>query len=556
MSVGVKDASVKVDATGLTAGLIDMQQRALAHLGEQLLIHHRHHGPPRLMQALLDKRDAHRQLQPVGEDWVRPHRGVSQESLPAFPELFTVRPQRPRLWSGAAPSSLVDVVRNCLECRLSMPIYQNNVRRAKPFELTATANNGFAGATSSRTIAALLWFCSILWVIRVTVFLRQRAGSEFQAVDAAAGIQVLIVLVTMLILLASARLTRILSSVAKSSVLFLLTYYLLCVISSAWSAAPAFSLYRAVEFITMFMGALTALSYSQNFLAAEKRILFISSAVIALSIYANVKPYGFSLSFASLHTNSYSASAAMLFCYCIGEYYSSDKRRREILRKYAIFGFAALAVGTSAASNIATLCGVLLLFLFYRKPGLLATGLFILSLLLVLQFVLDIDFSFLKEILFPGKNDAEIESMSGRMQMWQQLWEYVIASPAVGYGFAVLTSGRAGVFAANPHNSLFSILLGTGILGFSIFLLLVVRLTGEILRTAFRKLPGSIGCAAALVAGLVNSLAMPLVYSEWEESSLVFACILSFFTLFVVIPHWRQANVGRSPVSRRLESPD
>jgi O-antigen ligase len=416
------------------------------------------------------------------------------------------------------------------------------LRRVAPVDLTADVDNGFPGTASTHIIPALLWLASIAWVTRVTVFIRQRAGSEFAAVDAAAGIQVLIVLGTMLILLVSGRLIPMLACIARTSVLFLVAYYFLSALSAVWSAAPLFSAYRAIEFITMFMAVMVALSYRPSFVSAEKRILSIASIVIILTIYVNLKLHGFAFSLSALHTNSYSASAAMLFCYCIGEYFRSEGERKKTLRRYAVFSAMALAIGTSAASNIAALCGVLLLLFFYRKFALLGVGLFILSVLLMLRFVIEIDFSFIKDLLFPGKTDAEIGTMKGRLPMWQMLWEYVLESPIVGHGFAVLTSGRSGAFAADPHNSIFSILLGTGFLGLATFFVLALRLARETLATAFRSLPGAVGCSAALVAGLVNSLAMPLVYSEWEESSLVFACIFAFFILFVVTPFWRQRN--------------
>jgi O-antigen ligase len=420
---------------------------------------------------------------------------------------------------------------------------QANLRRKRSFDLTAKVNNGFTGVASFHIIPALLWFTSIAWVVRVTVFVRQRASSDFATVDTAAGIQVLIVFITILLLASSARLDRMLSTVARSSLFLLLVYYLLSAISSIWSADPEFTLYRSIEFLTMFMGALIALSYSPNFIAAERTILKISSIVIILSIYVNLKLTGFSFSLSALHTNSYSASAAMLFCYCLGEYYSSEGKRKTTLRIYGVFAFTALAIGTSSASNIAALCGVLLLFFFYRKFALLGVGLFVLSLLLMLRFVVDIDFAFVRDLLFPGKTDEQISTMTGRLTIWQMFWTYVLESPLIGHGFAVLTSGRSGTFASDPHNSIFSILLGTGFLGFLTFLFLVFKLAREIILTAFRKQPGAIGCAAALVAGLINSMAMPLVYAEWEESSLVFACIFSLFILFVVIPYIKQRRV-------------
>jgi O-antigen ligase len=301
----------------------------------------------------------------------------------------------------------------------------------------------------------------------------------------------------------------------------------------------------------MFMAVMVALSYSGNFIVAERRILSVSVIVIILSIYVHLKLSGFSFSLSALHTNSYSASAAMLFCYCLGEYFGSEGKRKKVLRKYAAFACATLALGTSAASNIAALCGVLMLLFFFRKYGLLALGIFTLGLLLLFRFVIDIDFSFIQEILFPGKEHTQITTMTGRIPMWQMLWVHVMQSPIIGHGFAILTSNRYGVFAADPHNSIFSILLGTGFLGLSTFLLLALRLSKEILQTAFRRLPGAVGCASAIVAGLINSLAMPLVYAEWEESSLVFACMLGFFMLFVVIPYWNQVKVSRAVVNQR-----
>ncbi len=63
------------------------------------------------------------------------------------------------------------------------------------------------------------------------------------------------------------------------------------------------------------------------------------------------------------------------------------------------------------------------------------------------------------------------------------------------------------------------------------------RTLGEFLKTVIPRRPGSIGCAAAIAAGLVNSLGMPLVLDEWEESTLVFICVTAFSMLFVYLPY-------------------
>jgi O-antigen ligase len=423
-----------------------------------------------------------------------------------------------------------------------MYIKQTKSGKLRSFDITAEVNTGFASYTSAQIIPALLWLANIAWVTRVTVFIRPRAGSEFSTIDAAAGIQVLIVLVTLLLLILSTRLVPMLTNIARTSVFVLFVYYFLSAISSIWSPMPQFTLYRAIEFITMFIGVLIALSYIPNFYIAEKKILLISSIVIILSLYVNLKLTRFSFSVSAFHTNSYSASAAMLFCYCLGEYFSSEGKRKKTLRRYGLFGLATLALGTSSASIVAACCGILFTALLYRKIMLFLAGCWLLILAFILKFMLGADFSLVKELLFPGKTVHQITTMTGRTRMWQSLFQLVQQSPFIGYGFAVLSTGKRHVFSSNPHNSLFSILLGTGALGMVTFLAYGFRLLREFFRTALQKLPGSVGCASAIIAGLVNSMAMTLVFDKWEESSLVFACLMAFFVLFVFLPQQYKKN--------------
>jgi len=59
----------------------------------------------------------------------------------------------------------------------------------------------------------------------------------------------------------------------------------------------------------------------------------------------------------------------------------------------------------------------------------------------------------------------------------------------------------------------------------------------EFMRSTRERRPGAIGCAAAISTGLVNSLAMPLIFDEWEESSLVLVSVITFMTLYVILPY-------------------
>ncbi|MGB5619046.1 MAG: hypothetical protein WBM78_19555, partial [Desulfobacterales bacterium] len=65
----------------------------------------------------------------------------------------------------------------------------------------------------------------------------------------------------------------------------------------------------------------------------------------------------------------------------------------------------------------------------------------------------------------------------------------------------------------------------------------LIRLGYEIVTITFRKVPSAIGCAGALTAGVINSLAMPLIGDKWEESSVDFLCFNVMFVLFVFVPY-------------------
>ncbi|HEC99034.1 MAG TPA: O-antigen ligase family protein [Proteobacteria bacterium] len=394
----------------------------------------------------------------------------------------------------------------------------------------APGDIGF-GESKSSLVPALLWFCLLVWVVRVTVFIRQRG--DFAAVDLHAGVQIAVVLFMFLVLLLSARVAPMWSRLARTSVRLLFLYYSLSAISALWSSMPSYTAYRAFEFIVSLMAVFVALSYSPNLAAAERKALFICFVVLIFSMYVNIKFYGLSFSLFDWHTNSYSASAAIMFCYCVGEYFSADKKRAKTLKRYGILSLGALIIGTSAASNIAALCGLVVLLFLYRRLGWVTVAIFLLS----MMFLTGSDFSFFKDILFPGKTEQQISTLGGREQMWETFKIMIAERPFYGHGFAVLSTGRGGAFVSHPHNSLYSVLLGTGAIGALAFGSYLFRLLREGMQTARQRLPGAIGGAGALAAGLVNSLAMPLIGDQYEESSLVFCCMMALFVLFVFLPY-------------------
>jgi len=284
----------------------------------------------------------------------------------------------------------------------------------RPFTSLSQINPHIKGA-QSRLIPFLLWVGLLAWVARITVFVRQRPQTEFAVIDILAGIQIAIVLFVLLTVLLSARVLPMWSKTAGTSVRMLFIYYFICALSALWSSLPQFSLYRATEFIILFMGLLIALSYSQNFLKAERTMLIVSSIVIIFGMYVNFKLYGLSSSVTSWHTTTYTASAAIMFCYCLGEYFQRERERRKVLTWFALFALGPLILGTSAASNVAALLGVLLVALLYRNKMLIIISGTILFIFVPLSLLVSFEYSLFSSIIFPGKTEEDIYTLHGRI---------------------------------------------------------------------------------------------------------------------------------------------
>lgn len=393
------------------------------------------------------------------------------------------------------------------------------------------------GRAHSRVLPFVLWVLLLAWIVRITVFVRRRVDTEFAEVDLLAGIQILVVLVVLITVLLGARAFLIWSKTAGTSVRALFFYYILSALSALWSPLPEYSLYRAFEFMILFMGVLVALSYAPNFVKAERIVLIVSLISITLTLYAKFINIGFSTSLDAWHTTAYSASAAMIFCYCLGEYFQTDKNRKKRLRWVGFVALAALVLGTSAGSNVAASFGVLIVAFLRRNTALIFIGCILLLVMLPVFLFGDIDDSAVRAVLFPGKTEAQIYSMRGRVALWNILFNLFLDSPVFGHGFAVLSTGRGRVLPSNPHNSLFSVLLGTGILGMLTVIFYFLRLRQEFYKTTVKRLPGAVGCTAAICTGLVNSLSTPFVLEQWEEASFVFAAMTAFSILFVYLPY-------------------
>ncbi|HUS57507.1 MAG TPA: O-antigen ligase family protein [Planctomycetota bacterium] len=401
-------------------------------------------------------------------------------------------------------------------------------------------NDRLIAPAPGSNIPAILWLLILALAARVTVFIRQRGGAEFTAIDTSALVGISVVALSVVMLFVSGRLGQTWKRMAGASAGLLVGYYALCAVSALWSPLPEYSFFRSVETLSQLLAVFVALSYCSSFEQAERRVLLIAVLTMLLGMGVNVKFYGFSLSLADWHTNSYSASAAMIACYAVGEYMSGGRKLPGAVKWAGVAGVLGLALGTSSASTIAAFAGFALAAFLMKRWGMVFGG--IAAALLVVA--LGLGGSFLTNIVFPGKTEGQIATLHGRTQLWAAYAEDVKESPLYGNGFGVSARLSSFRYTTNPHNSVFSVLLGTGAAGLLLAVAAMLRLTRETLHATRWTRPGAVGAAAAMGAGIVNSMGLPIIGDIWMAPTVVLASMLALHVLFVVTP---QTDLAHDP---------
>ena len=213
-----------------------------------------------------------------------------------------------------------------------------------------------------RKLTKILIFLCLAHVFRATILIRRRTSAEFLSVDIYAGIDIFIVL-TICILLFFIYWPRLRFCISNSSIEPYLFYLLICLVSAAWSSVPYYSAYRAVEYISLTLAIFASFTSYNSFETAEKNFLWISAIITLFGFGLNIRLWGFQ----NFHTNSYSASAALLFCYCFGELLRGRVKDKVRIIFFGFFGLFFIIIGTSAASNIAVVAGLLVASIICRN---------------------------------------------------------------------------------------------------------------------------------------------------------------------------------------------
>jgi len=385
----------------------------------------------------------------------------------------------------------------------------------------------------------------LLLLVRISLFVKGHVDNAFGYVDSYAIVEICLVGATILLLLRDAATGPVLRAVVRAPVGWLLLYYVFATLTALWSLMPIYTLFRGVEVLAQFLAVFVILAHARGFAAREFTFLAAAAVAIVLEIAGIARLSGGIDSIDSIHTCSYSNVGLMLFAYCLAEYPGCEPPRRRTLLWFGLIGLAAIVVGTSATTNLAAVVGILIaVIISVRRSSLQPITVVAICLLLLLGVMALLARDSIIALLMPNKTAEEIQSFSGRRQLWEylSLSGALRESPLLGLGFVAST--RAGDLAVyNAHNALLQALLDTGLLGTGILVLALVALAVSCIRQLKQRSAGSPGFAAAFAALLPVNVTVPIWGVGWEKSVLAWAFLVGLYTLSS-----RQWNPRPSPL--------
>lgn len=281
-----------------------------------------------------------------------------------------------------------------------------------------------------------------------------------------------------------------------------LVFYVYAIISTLWALVPQLAFFISFQNVVMIMLMHWLMTRFVDFKNTEKTFLYF---VLLMVLFENV---GVRLSTQRVliaHFLPAASSAAILFSYCIGEYFAAqvkDKERKILLRNTIILCVFLLVINTSGGANASAVFGFATALWMARKyfPALLLTALAL--------FVFT-NQDLLNDIvltLMPDKNLEQIESGNGRQEIWENLLAAAKERPVLGWGFACVERTVKTIFEdqvlSDAHNNYIGVYGSLGIVGLVLFCFHYVAQIFYSLKRRMR--PGYVGIICATACAMLN----------------------------------------------------
>ena len=344
-------------------------------------------------------------------------------------------------------------------------------------------------------VGLILLFCSVMaWRVRLV------GGSEASPVDTVAGLriaQIGIVLFIGMLKFRSASFHHLLFGLLP----FMLIYSCVGILSTLFSSAPGYTLYKATEtiiaviFIASILGSCDNIDKFIEFMVITiGAFLFMEISIWLgmlvspqLAFRAGKSLFGSQLSgvFPVFNANKVGfISAVLILAAPFGVIVSKVKEDRIFFMTITLLTIPVFMLAQARTSLIGTFCACLLFLMLNKKFKYITVICVLAGILLTWDSFGNLMASYLKK----GENDLMLETLTGRTTAWNYAWEMFKKSPIFGYGFA--SGARFDVLKNNGavglHGSIFDVLVNLGLLGVIPWLVAIIGTWIQLLLIFFR----------------------------------------------------------------------
>lgn len=406
-----------------------------------------------------------------------------------------------------------------------------------PLPSALMGRSGEATDTSRPMLIAWLAMLAFGQIFRTTFLIRQRDREDYGSLDLYNLINVGLVGLTLLTFALSPRIQKRLGEIWQSPLRWFLIYYGLAGLTFLYASSMVFAVYRSLEMMTniTLAGLIMLMAPSQD---AARRFLVWGSLLAICSNFAwHVLSFG--LTPTGIKSNNYPVVAVLGLLFCIGTIQSGQKTKwfypKLLLPAFFFFWTA----GTSSASMISGLFGYGVMMMVSKRGNVNVVGIILLG---AAAYIFATFFAEpVMQFLFPGKDLENIESMSGRMAMWQGYLQGIMERPIQGWGFPTgekeyLRMAFDRIVVMSAHNSLISVAINTGLVGLGVFLIAMFDTARWSFRGAALQHPEARVLMAVLAAAYLNSMSYPVIGSHWFWTSTFFFGYVAYGAFYVWQP--------------------
>lgn len=373
-------------------------------------------------------------------------------------------------------------------------------------------------------------------ILRKTIF-NQRQDMGTASLNAGTALLLVCVFLNLWVIVRNKSLIKV--SIRNTS--FFVYYTIFCLFSIFWSitgeSGATSIISKGLEIMSSFLALSIILYKIRDVSSCVIYTLYVATIAACCGAYAQ----GFA------HTNSYT------FCAMIGVLLAYGLKRKYKINNINIFiilNIICLILGTSSASYISFLCGLILLLSSTKKGINIGKTIVVIGCILLLWHFASED---IMKYVFYGHSEEQIEGGTGRFDIWQQFIDGWKQSPWLGYGYIVgernlsLMGGMEYIFSA--HNGFLSVLINTGIIGCVIFGIFVIRtLYYGYIVTIYPNSCRYFGTVyfAVFCGILVNNMSYPALGSDWNYTFPPLMCVM------ILMNTWKYKE-NKLPIEISLE---